>query len=49
MLTNCVNCAAVLHGNKCEYCGIKNVRKKMNGVMRDINNGISEENYIKER
>lgn len=21
MLTNCVNCGAVLHGNKCDYCG----------------------------
>ena len=20
-LTNCVNCGAPLHGNKCEYCG----------------------------
>lgn len=20
-ITNCVNCGAVLHGNKCEYCG----------------------------
>lgn len=20
-LTNCKNCGAVLHGNKCEYCG----------------------------
>lgn len=20
-MTNCVNCGAVLHGNKCEYCG----------------------------
>ena len=20
-LTNCVNCGAVLHGRKCEYCG----------------------------
>ena len=21
MLTNCVNCGAPLHGNKCDYCG----------------------------
>lgn len=21
MLKNCINCGAVLHGNKCEYCG----------------------------
>ena len=21
LLTNCKNCGAVLHGNKCEYCG----------------------------
>lgn len=20
-MTNCVNCGAILHGNKCEYCG----------------------------
>lgn len=20
-MTNCVNCGAVLHGNKCDYCG----------------------------
>lgn len=20
-MTNCVNCGAVLHGNRCEYCG----------------------------
>ena len=20
-MTNCINCGAILHGNKCEYCG----------------------------
>ena len=20
-MTNCINCGAVLHGNRCEYCG----------------------------
>ena len=27
MLTNCVNCGAPLHGNKCEYCGTEYRRR----------------------
>lgn len=22
-MTNCINCGAILHGDKCEYCGTK--------------------------
>ena len=28
-MTNCVNCGAILHGNKCEYCGTEYVGNKI--------------------
>lgn len=34
-MTNCINCGAILHGNKCEYCGTE---YKNNGIFANFNN-----------
>lgn len=33
-MTNCVNCGAILHGDKCEYCGTE---YKNNGISASFN------------
>lgn len=35
MFTNCVNCGAVLHGHKCEYCGTEYLDRKIVADMSD--------------
>lgn len=34
-MTNCINCGAILHGDKCEYCGTE---YKNNGISAKFNN-----------
>lgn len=33
-MTNCINCGAILHGDKCEYCGTE---YKNNGISASFN------------
>lgn len=34
-MANCINCGAILHGDKCEYCGTE---YKNNGISAKFNN-----------
>lgn len=49
-MTNCVNCGAILHGDKCEYCGteyndLKKECDKQNDVCIELQNGVCIEFY----
>lgn len=47
-MTNCINCGAILHGDKCEYCGTEyhnrgiRARFDQNDFMGTINIGDDE-------
>lgn len=37
-MTNCINCGAPLHGNKCEYCGTEYNNRTITGNIPKIGN-----------
>ena len=45
MPMNCINCGAVLHGNKCEYCGTEST-KKISGETYLMLNGEKIDVYV---
>lgn len=49
-MTNCINCGAPLHGNKCEYCGTeyKNVMsEKEVAILELCSHGIKPETAMR--
>lgn len=49
-MTNCVNCGAPLHGNKCEYCGTEYgnlISEKAMALLEFSSRGIKPETAMK--
>lgn len=45
---NCINCGAVLHGNKCEYCGTEYSENGINAksISNENDNMINGQAYL---
>lgn len=49
-MTNCVNCGAILRGNKCEYCGTEYrnlMSEKVMALLEFSSRGIKPETAMK--